>query len=111
MNVEEHSTSPVIDRHDDDIDHNDDLVALAEGSRRPFDPELALFIDDSPASQQARELLEDAGEEFRTLRLTGPRIPAAVFGGIVAERLSGVEALLRGLRAFDATLLKGVVRE
>jgi len=78
-------------------------VRRAEESREPFDAELVLFVDESEESRQAREALLDAGEEFRTIRASGPRIPAAVFGGVVAERLAGIRGLLQALAAFATT--------
>jgi hypothetical protein len=84
----------------------DQLVALAEEGRQPFDPEVALFVDDSEESQEARRLLDRAGEPYRLLIGNGTDIPAAVFGGVVAERLAGVRGLLRAIASFDATFTR-----
>ncbi|GEM_PF-3516492 len=83
----------------------DELVARAEESREPFSPEVVLFIDDSEESVQARELLVAAGTEFWTLAARGPRTPAMVFGGIVADGLAGVRDLLCALDAFSSAFV------
>jgi hypothetical protein len=86
----------------------DDLVAIAENSRQPFEPELTLFVDESPDSQQAQAVLQASGQRFRILRASGSGIPALVFAGVVAERLSGVKRAARALAAFDAALARGL---
>jgi hypothetical protein len=86
----------------------DDLVAIAEYSRQPFEPELTLFVDESPDSQQAQAVLQASGQRFRILRASGSGIPALVFAGVVAERLSGVKRAARALAAFDAALARGL---
>jgi hypothetical protein len=88
----------------------DDLVAIAEYSRQPFEPELTLFVDESPDSQQAQAVLQASGQRFRILRASGSGIPALVFAGVVAERLSGVKRAARALAAFDAALARGPSR-
>ena len=103
------SVSPLApDVQDAGLTSSDDLVALAESASEPFTPELILFADDREESRQARQLLVAYGEEFRTIPAKGSRIPAVVFGGIVAERLSGVQGLLRALRAFDVSFEAGI---
>lgn len=86
----------------------EELVSIAENSRQPFEPELALFVDESLDSKQAQEVLRTGGQRFRILQASGPAIPALVFGGIVAERLTGVERAVRALAAFDAALTRGL---
>jgi hypothetical protein len=81
----------------------DELVRRAEEGRDPFAPEVVLFVDESDESRQAHQVLTEAGEEFRTMPAEGPRIPAVVFGGVVAEKLTGIHDLLRALAALDAT--------
>ncbi|GEM_PF-6619419 len=78
-----------------------ELIAVAEESREPFDPEVVLFVDESEESQEARRMLDRAGERYRTLAGSGPDIPAAVCGGIVFSEPTGLEDLLAGLAAFD----------
>jgi len=79
----------------------DELVLLAERSRQPFDPEVTLFADETPESQEAQRLPESAGEEFRTLRATGDRIPSAVFALAAFDGVTGVRELIRELGSFD----------
>lgn len=88
---------------------SDDLVLLADSTSDPFTPEMVLFIDDTEESRLARQLLVEHGEAFRTLSANGQRVPAVVFGGIVAERLVGVQGLLRALSAFDTAVEVGMI--
>jgi len=111
MNAKRHaqSVSPrVPDLLDAGLTSSDDLVALAESTSEPFTPEMVLFVDDTEESRRARQLLVESGEEFRTIPAQGWRIPAVVFGGIVAERLAGVRGLLRALGAFDTSFQAGI---
>lgn len=103
------SVSPLApDVQDAGLTSNADLLALAESGSEPFTPELILFADDSEESWQAGQVLVAYGEEFRTIPAKGSRIPALAFGGIVAERLSGVQGLVGALSAFDAAFRAGI---
>ena len=86
----------------------DELMNRAEETRHPFDPELTLFVDESPRSHRAEELLRAAGQQFRVLPATGRHIPALVFGGVVVEHLEGIQRAMTALSIFDDRLRASV---
>jgi len=105
MHPESRAGSGIIEETTTFSASEDELVARAEESREPFSPEVVLFVDDSEEIIQARELLVAAGAEYRTIAAHGPRIPAIVFGGIVADGLAGVRDLLCALDAFSSAFV------
>lgn len=88
----------------------DALIARAEATRQPFDPEVTLFADDSAASTEARRLLDAASQEYRLLRAEGPRMPTAVFGLAAYEGIAGVRELLRELQLLDDAVQSAYAR-
>lgn len=81
---------------------SDALIRQAEEGRKAFEPEVTLFVSDSPESKQAQAVLETSEEPFRTIKSSDPRTPVAIFGFSAYEKLSGIEALVAELSAFDA---------
>lgn len=88
----------------------DVLVARAEATREPFDPEITLFLDASVASAEARCLLDAAGEEYRLLQAESQRLPTAVFGLATYEGIAGIHELLRDLQSLDDAVRSAYAR-
>lgn len=95
---------------DETAARRDALIRRAEESRQPFEPEVALFLDNATESEQARQMMEAAQIPFRTLPATGPDIPAAAFGDMLFVGTSGTETLIDGLKKFESALLAAVKR-
>jgi hypothetical protein len=60
-------------------------------------PEIVLYVDRSPESEDAYELLTKAKLPFRTQSSSSFDVPAAEFGDTVYKGLAAVQKLVRGL--------------
>ena len=77
----------------------EDLIAAAERTRRPFDPEVTLFLADSPESNIARQMFAAVAEDVRVISSPEARMPTAVFAFSAYEGLPAIAELIEELQS------------
>ena len=75
------------------------LITEAERTRQPFDPEVTLFLDNSPESSEAGRMFAVTDEGVRVVSEPHVRVPTAVFAFSVYEGLPAIAELVQELQS------------